>query len=320
LLAYVILFVLFAAAALKAGLNPAYAERRNLSVVAAALTLIIGLRREVGADWNNYLSIFEHIRMLSIDKAMLRIEPAYGLLNWVAAKLGWSIWFVNLVCAGLFVWGLITFCRQQPSPAIALLIALPYLIIGVGMGYTRQSAALGLVLLALTQYTRGATLRMGISLVLAATFHNSSLVVAPLLAIAAAQRRVFTLGLIGFLGIVLLYQFSGHILQRLQALNQLNIQAGGASPRLAMNVVPAVIFLAIRKRFTVSPEELRLWTVFAGASLFTMVLLFVVPSTTIVDRLGIYLIPVQIFVLSRLPVVFGSRIRQNMLVVSALIA
>jgi hypothetical protein len=304
----------------KAGLNPAGKQRRNLSLVAAALTLIIGLRREVGADWTNYLHVFEHIKMLSMKQAMLRIEPAYGLLNWIAVQLGWGIWFVNLVCAGFFVWGLVTFCRQQPTPAIALLIALPYLIIGVAMGYTRQSAALGLVLLALSQYFRGATAHMIISLVFAAAFHNSALIMVPLLALAAAQRRTDTTIIVTLLMVAVAYQFYDHILARLTAYSETAYTAGGAAPRVAMNVIPAIIFLIFRRRFTAPLEELRLWTIFAFASLLTIVLLFVLQSTTLVDRIGIYLIPLQLFVLSRLPIVFGSPSRQNMLVVFGLIA
>lgn len=313
------MFALFAAGAAIGGLNPATRSQRGLVLAGIALVVVIGLRREVGADWFNYLIVFEQIKLGSFERAMVRIEPGYGFFNWVAGKLGFGIWFPNLVCAAIFVWGLLVFCRQQPTPALALLIALPYLIIGVGMGYTRQSAALGFVLLALAHYRRGATLPMAVYLGLAATFHNSALVVVPLIAVAAAQRRVITVAMVGLLAVVLAYQFSGHILSRIDAYTEGAFIAGGAVPRLAMNVVPAVIFLAIKRRFSDSPEELRLWSIFALAAIFSIALLFVVRSTTVVDRVGIYLIPLQIYVLSRLPIVFGSRFRQNMLVVSGII-
>lgn len=320
MLPYVIIFAVFAVAAAIAGLNPAVRSQRGLVAAAILLVLAIGLRREVGADWFNYLIVLDQIKLGSFERAMTRIEPGYGLLNWLAGQLNVGIWLPNLVCAAIFVWGLMVFSRQQPTPALALLVALPYLIIGVGMGYTRQSAALGFVLLALTRYHRGWTLRMGLYLVLAASFHNSALVVVPLLAVAAAQRRVVTVAMVALLAAVLLYQFSGHILNRMTAYTQGTFIAGGAVPRLAMNVIPALIFLAMRRRFSDSAEELRLWTIFAVAALFSIALLFVVPSTTVVDRIGIYLIPLQIYVLSRLPILFGSRFRQNMLVVTGLIA
>lgn len=313
------MFAVFAAAAAIAGLNPAAGSRRGLALAAIALVLIIGLRREVGADWYNYQFIFDYIKVSSLERALARVEPGYAVVNWVAGRLGWGIWFPNLICAAIFVGGLLVFCRQQPNPVLALLVALPYLIIGVAMGYTRQSAALGFVLLALTQYSRGSTVRMVISLALAATFHNSALVVGPLIALAAAQRGAVTFAMFTLLAAVLAYQFSDHIFSRLTAYVENVYTAGGAVPRLAMNVVPAVIFLAIRRRFSSSPKELRLWTIFAAASLFSVALLFVVPSTTVVDRIGIYLVPLQIYVWSRLPIVFGSRFQQNMLVVAGLI-
>lgn len=313
------MFAVFAAAAAIAGLNPAARSRRGLALAAVALVLVIGLRREVGTDWYNYLIIFEQIKMSSFERAMTRVEPGYAFLNWAAGRIGWGIWFPNIVCAAIFVWGLLVFCRQQPTPALALLVALPYLIIGVGMGYTRQSAALGFILLALAQYRRGATVPMAIYFGLAAAFHNSALVVVPLVALAAAKRRVVTVAVVGLLAAVLAYQFSGPILNRVTAYTQGAFIAGGAVPRLGMNVVPALIFLAMRRRFLATPEDLRLWSIFAVAAIFSIALLFVVPSTTVVDRVGIYLVPLQIYVLSQLPIVFGSRFQQNMLVVAGLI-
>ncbi len=43
--------------------------------------------------------------------------------------------------------GLVQFCRKQPLPWLALAVAAPFIIIVVGMGYTRQSVALGFILL-----------------------------------------------------------------------------------------------------------------------------------------------------------------------------
>ena len=36
------------------------------------------------------------------------------------------------------------FVRRQPMPWLGLLVAIPYLVIVVGMGYSRQAIALGL--------------------------------------------------------------------------------------------------------------------------------------------------------------------------------
>ena len=72
------------------------------------------------------------------------------LLNWFAGQNELGIWFVNTICGGIFSYGLIAFARSQPRPWLALAVAVPYLIIVVAMGYTRQAAAIGFVMLGLS--------------------------------------------------------------------------------------------------------------------------------------------------------------------------
>lgn len=295
-------------------------RRSSLFIPAIVIVVMIGLRREVGGDWWNYLDTFNYIKLAGFDLAMTRTEPGYAMLNWIAARFGWGIWFPNLICAALFTWGLISFCRIQPNPWLALVVALPYFIIGVGMGYTRQSAALGFVMIALVEYIRGRTPRMVIALALAPLFHSSALVVVLLIAIASVRQGIGTWALVIMLGAFLYVQLSGEIVGLLITFSEHIYIATGAVPRLLMNVVPALIFFGFRHRFATTPAELRLWTVFSLATFGTVALMFVVSSTTVVDRVGIYLIPLQMFVLSRVPVVFGSGRRQNTLPLALIIA
>lgn len=312
MLPYLILFAVVALGAIVAGLNPGRGAQRALTLVAIGITLMVGLRREVGADWNAYLVIYDYIKMANLGDALQRTEAGYAFLNLLAGKVGWGIWFPNLVCAAIFMWGLLKFCRQQPNPALGLLVAVPYFIIGVGMGYTRQSAALGFVLIALTQYSNGAYLRMVASIGLAALFHTSALVLVPLLAVASAPRGPLTLLMVAVFGAFLIFQFSAQIQTRLSFYTERTFTATGAVPRILMNVVPALIFLNFRRRFSTNPDELRLWTVFSLASILSLLLLSFVSSSTLVDRLGIYLIPLQVYVLSRVPGVFGGGKGQSM--------
>ena len=72
-----------------------------------------------------------------------------------------------------------------------------------------------------------------------------------------------------------------------------------------MNAIPAIIFLSFRNSFALNGAAKDLWT---GVSILALVLLFlyfISPSSTAVDRIGLYLIPLQLFVMSRLPDVFG---------------
>jgi hypothetical protein len=322
LLPYLILYGLFAVAAIKSAFDPVAGRNGKLwsFLAAAILIIVVGLRYQVGGDWWNYTYILQYIGLGGVRAALFGTqEPGYGFLNWIAAQEGWGIWFPNLVCATIFTWGLLAFIRRQPNPSLGLVIAVPYLIIIVGMGYTRQSAALGFIFLALVQLSRGATLRMAICLLLAAAFHRSSIVVLPLLAFAVSRRGVLSGLAIIIFGAVLAYELSTGI--KLLVANYTNgaYTSGGAIPRVSMNVLPALIFLGFRRRFAHTPEELRLWTVFSLAALLTVFLLFLVASSAVADRVSIYLIPLQLFVLPRVPVVFGRNSRTNTFFVVALL-
>jgi len=317
-LPYFLLFAAFAVPAISAASRPT-ARRLRFFLPGLVLVILIGLRREVGGDWWNYLHALHYIERTDLSHALRTTEPSYAFLNWVAAQGGLGIWFPNLVCAIIFTWGLLVFCRMQPNSLLALAVAIPFFVIGVGMGYTRQSAAMGFVMIALKQYMQGETLKVMFSVVLAMSFHASAIVIVPLLGVATAQDgRVIFILLVG-LGILLFFEFSGHF-TRYEVYTENTITATGAVPRLIMNIVPAALFLAFRRRFARSDVELRLWTVFACATFAIMGFFFVFASTGIVDRLGIYFFPLQLVVLSRVPLVLGRNSQQNMLFVVLILA
>jgi len=77
--------------------------------------------------------------------------------------------------------------------------------------------------------------------------------------------------------------------------------SSGASIRIAMNALPAVFFLVLRKRFDLTNEQRVFWSWMSLWGLAFIGLLVVSPSSTAVDRVALYWIPLQLFVWSRLP-------------------
>lgn len=321
---YWLLFTLVAAGAFGGG------ERRDWKAGAGAMfaiaglgiVLMVGLRFEVGTDWGAYVRMFEKFRYLDFEDSLsLRTsEPAFGLINWLAHKLQLGVWAVNLTCAAIFTWGLLQFARRQPRPWLALLVAIPFLIIVVGMGYTRQSAALGFFMLALVALENRRSSTAVVLIIVAATFHTSALVTLPLIALSYARNRL-QMGLLVILAAVIGYytliaprfgRYShGYIDQ--------TYESEGAMVRLAMNLIPALIFLVARQRFDLDPVQKTLWRNIALMAVVSFALLFVLGSTVVLDRLALYIIPIQIFVLSRLPGLFaksdGSSLLQTFFVI-----
>jgi hypothetical protein len=81
----------------------------------------------------------------------------------------------------------------------------------------------------------------------------------------------------------------------------------GAAQRVILNVIPAVLYLINRRNFQFSPVESKLWFYFSIASLLFLVLLVVIPSSTAVDRMALYIIPIQMAVWSRVHIAYNLR-------------
>ncbi len=285
------------------------------------LVLMIGLRHEVGGDWVIYFEDVESLADGSTLTSPRLQDPAFALLNWFAVQLGLGVYFVNLLSAIFFSWGLLVFCRAQPRPWLALAVAVPYLITVVAMGYTRQGVAIGVAMLAMVALGQGNTLRFMLWIALAAVFHKSAVVLVPLAILASSRRRLFTLlwvAISGFVLFVLLLQESVDFL--IYGYVQSQYQSSGAAIRIAMNVVPGVLFLFLSKRFQLTTQQRSFWTWMSWGALFFVALLTVSPSSTAVDRVALYWIPLQLFVMSRLPNALGQREGKNALWVYAVVA
>jgi hypothetical protein len=321
LLPYWLLFAVFALGSLeyrRRGLSGA-TSNPILAAAAIAVMLMIGLRFEVGGDWATYIQFYDFVRVTG-QAFVPGGDLAYTWVNWIGARLGVEIWFVNLVCAAVFVWGFWRFARQQPNPWLAFLIAVPYLIIVVAMGYTRQAVAIGLILAGLSVRNRISIVSFALLLLVAVAFHKTAVVVLPLVGLATSRNRLVTMLFFFMLTAVLFYFFLSSSLDKL-VVNYIgaDYDSQGAYIRIAMNVPPALLFLFFRKRFELSPDVEKLWTNFSIAALASVVFLIILPSSTAVDRLALYLIPLQAFVLGRLPYIFSDRQRANGQLVLAVI-
>jgi hypothetical protein len=309
-IAYWILFAVPAVAALfepsRAGLTRN--REAGLAVFSLFLVAMIGFRYQVGGDWFSYLDQFRELGQLSLRELATAGDPGYALLNWLSARIGGDIWLVNLVCAVLFTHGLLSFVRFQPRPWLALVVAVPYLIIVVAMGYTRQGVAIGCAMAGLAGLTQDrSAIRFVLWVALAATFHKTAVLLIPLAALTQRRGRLWTMLWVAAAAILAYFVFLRESLDHLwYGYIELEYESEGAAIRVAMNALPAAIFLLFRRRFHFRDAERPIWTSMAiGATLFVP-LLAISPSSTAVDRLALYLIPIQLLVLCRVPDAIGT--------------
>ncbi|WP_300974845.1 EpsG family protein [Sphingomonas sp. LHG3406-1] len=268
-----------------------------------AMTVMIGLRYDVGADWDAYERMFAWSGQASFERVIARGDPGYFLLNLIANELGGGVWLVNLACASATVLGIAALARREPEPWLAVLLAIPYLVTVVAMGYTRQAAALGFVMIGLASLLRtNSVFRFILWLALAATFHKTAIVCLPLIAFAGERNRGINIALLASATIGLYVVFLRDSLDNLvSSYIDRRYSSGGAAIRISMSVVPAVIFLLFRGRLGFTRTEGQLWRNFSLVSLIAAAALLLTPSSTAVDRIALYLLPLQFVVLARVP-------------------
>ena len=279
-----------------------------LGLFAILLVVVIGFRHEVGGDWFNYFKQLNSALDQTLYQGMMSTgDPAYGFLTWIAANFGGGLYLVNSVCAVVFVAGLLTFARSSPQPWLMMFVAVPYLVIVVAMGYTRQGVAIGLVMLGLVALNQGHLYKFAGWLIFAALFHKSALILLTLAVFSGRKKWGALLGvfLVGALMFVLLLAESVDNLVAGYIFDE--YASSGTGIRVAMNALPALLFLVFRNRFDLTPPQKSFWVWMSLGALTFILILAVSPSSTAVDRVALYWIPLQLFVWSRLPQAMGHR-------------
>jgi hypothetical protein len=283
------------------------------------LVIFIGLRHETGGDWGNYIYQLQKASLMKLNQLItFGGDPLYQVIKAYAASFTCEynnsecafneggLQFLNTVCAIFFCYGLMIFCMSQPRPWLALCVAVPYLIIVVAIGYTRQSAALGFIMIALAAISHGRLFQYCIWILIGAMIHKTALIMLPLMIFGVKKNKALIIIAGTSFGLLLYYFFFIEVIDILfQNYIETEYNAAGALIRLLMNAIPAIIFLSFRDRFNLNRVDKDFWT---GASIFALALFsifFLSPSSVAVDRIGLYLIPLQLFVMSRLPDIFG---------------
>lgn len=319
MLVYWLLFAFFATGALLTRDRPG---RTNTSIIlllgAILVCAAIGFRYNVGADWKTYKFLYSFAGHTSLGRQLEFGDAGFQLLSWCLAQAKADIWVLNLACAMIFTWGLYRFARVQSDAWLAFVVAVPYLIVVVAMGYTRQAAAIGILMAGLASLKRGGSLiRFSLYVAAAALFHKTAVMVLPLVIFSRKRNRLLN-GIAGIAACVLLYDlFLANSVENLvRNYIEAEYSSQGAAIRVAMNLVPAVIFLLFRKRLRFDPAEENIWRYFSLASLVMPVLLIAIPSSTAVDRLALYLIPLQLAVIPRVTYLVRGQLFGRVLVVA----
>ncbi|MBA6412282.1 EpsG family protein [Parahaliea sp. F7430] len=269
--------------------------------------ILVGFRHEVGGDWFSYLDAYERMDIASFRDVLTMSDPGYRLLNYLSYNLGFGIYGVNLVCGLLFLLGLNSFCQMQPRPSLALLAAIPYLVIVISMGYTRQSVAIGLSMLAFYFLIHRGLLGFITSIVIASLFHKTAIILIPVALLMNTKHKIFRAFLLLVLSLLLYFTLLSDSVDALYKNYVLSeYHSTGALIRVLMCFFPAIFFLTFKNKFKIKSSEYKMMLLFSYASVVCLFLLLVSPATTAIDRIALYLLPLQLFVISHIPRALGG--------------
>lgn len=305
MLVYWLLFIFSSSLAI-ADFISANKLKRLLPLVAICCFFVIGFRWEVGCDWLAYLFKFEQAQwvMNYSEWEFVSTDIGYAFINIFSARIESNIITVNALIAAIGLIGLMAFCKQQPNPLLGMSVAIPYIVIVFFQGYTRQAGAFGFELLALTFLSSKRRMAFVICILCAASFHKTALLILPIAALASTQNKWWTYL---WVGITFVTAFSFFLAEHQDTLWESyvvsHMESSGGGIRIAMNIFPALLLLMIKHKFSYqSLEEKKLWFWFAILAIACFLLVSF--STTAADRIGLYLMPLQIYTFCRLPEIF----------------
>ena len=298
MIVYYVVYVIIAIIAISVNTN-----RNNVGIlfwlaIFVFLVIFIGYRYRVGGDWAVYIEYMQDAEVINLTDALSLTEPGYALLNWISASFFGSIYFVNVVCAIIFSLGVVYFCFNQPQPTLTLAVAFPYIILVIGMGYTRQSVAFGFALIALIALARSDVKRFIFFIVIGILFHRSVIIMLGILLFTQRNSRITTLLIVSAIAYFVANQYSQEYGALYENYTSTDRASSGALVRAIMSVIPSVALLIWGRSFDDDEVRLRVWRTIAMVNIG--IFPFILVAAVAADRLMLYFISIQMYVIARL--------------------
>ena len=285
------------------------------------LFLMTGLRFEVGGDWDNYLKIYTLFRGEGFFESLNITDPGYAILNYLSQQLGLvDTILVNFSCALIFYLCFYFICKKMDNYWLLLLISFPYLILVVSMGYTRQSVAIALVILAFKCALEKKHWKMLVLSLLAIFFHKSAIIIFMLYPFFLLPSKIFynkwifySYAFFSFLMMSVLVYISSTSGENIYTSQSGDVSSAGALFRIVVHFLPLTFYVIYYSKIKiVLKENLRVFDYLALLIIFTLAM--AIPFSTLADRFNLYLIIFDIFIFSILAINLNNFNRSVMIV------
>ncbi len=270
------------------------------------LFLVTGFRYQVGADWFNYIEVYDIFYNQNLKSSLLITDPGYGLLNYISQNLNIKeMWFINSLCAFFFYLCFYKVSIKFKNLWLSLLITFSVTILTVTMGYTRQSVAIGFSLLAFTYLLDKKLLLFILCTVCAFLFHKSAIVLFSLIPIVL-YKNILTNKIIFYIYSIVVFIILTVLLywSSLDGSNVYTVQGEAMSStgtlfRWLIHLLPLTYFFFYGNILKRDNEDNYL--IYKYLTLLVFYILFLsFGFSTLADRFNLYLVIYDVFILGTL--------------------
>lgn len=275
------------------------------------LVFFVGLRFEMGLDWQNYIKefndrnyIFESqfknyfLNFLSFKFESLRnLEPFYLATLFLSNYFTGNIIFFNFINALISIGGVFYFCSKQKDKWFAISISTVFILL-YGMDIVRQFTSLGISMVGIIKLSEKKYLTSLFFFIIAFLFHTAAIIFAFLFFYIIYKKlnllyKVISI-FVSFIIFIYLINFFYFTLNFADILDKAYVSKGMIF-RLGINVVPLLIFFIFKNKY----KKTNHFTILQWYSiiLILIILLNLINFSPIfLDRLLIFTIPFQILI------------------------
>lgn len=272
------------------------------------VVVFVGLRHHVGMDWSNYLFMIRKANIGGWLQSFNAAEPGYSTLLWIAGQNNWGIYGAYFMGTLIFAAGLFRYAKITPAPWIALLVAMPYLVIVVSMSAARQAVAAGILLWILAEWSRASVAKRTVFILLASSFHFSASMFY-IFIFLDLRIPIWAKSIGGFIAFfVMLYilnssgAYATYSNIYINNSNGSRVDSKGAIFHAFLNGGPALVyfFLGRRARAVSLPNKIHKYMAILAILLIPLSLFL----STAASRTSIYLFPVSMYFFASFPLIF----------------
>jgi len=286
-------------------------------------SIYIGLRVEVGGDWGNYYENYFVALDVPISNYLkyhiFTKDPLFRLLNYIVIKLNGSYVLLNFILSLIFSFALLNFCFSKTKPFLLILLSLPYLINVVAMGYHRQAIAISMFMYGFNYLENKENSKYIFLVLIASLFHYTAFILVLFVLLNSNKLNIKNLIYVFIVSLlIIILAFDSIVILFVNYLS-ISYSSSGAYIRCLMNVLPGLIFLYYYKNEFLQIKNKILFKNLSILSIIFFVLLFISPSSAMIDRVSLYLIPFQIILWMNLIDIFKRENNSNHIIFYSII-